>query len=228
MADRGVDLGTIGLHLACRPALHHQVPVGAGGRRARHALADGAARAAARLADCLAAAADRHHPVPRHARPGLRPACGGLGRAAGRLRLGDAGHRHRRLPRREPAARGAGGRHGELRRGLSRRHAGVGRGRGRAHRLAGAQRRRQGGGVGDRLCGGGGAGGRGAARRAGGAGAGDGAAPDDGRAERVGRAGARRPRRRGAPSPISSRAMRRSRSSPSSSSTRCATRWPAP
>ena len=64
--------------------------------------------------------------------PDRGAAGGGPRRAAGRLRLGHAGHRHRRLPRREPAHRRAGGRHGRLRRRLSHRHAGVGRGRDRA------------------------------------------------------------------------------------------------
>ena len=50
MADRGVDVGTIGLICAGEPALHHQVPVGADRRCAAGAVAVGAARAAARLA----------------------------------------------------------------------------------------------------------------------------------------------------------------------------------
>ena len=137
--------------VACRTAVHDQVPLGAGGRCARRAVAVRAAGPPARLAGGLAAAADGGDPVSRHARSGGGAAGGGSRRAAGRLRLGDAGHRHRRLPGREPGAGRAGGRHGELRRGLSHRHAGVGRGRDRADGLAGDARPRQDGGVADRL-----------------------------------------------------------------------------
>ena len=42
-------------------------------------------------------------------------------------RLGDAGHRDRRVPGRKPAGKRAGRRHGVLRRGLSHRHAGLDR-----------------------------------------------------------------------------------------------------
>ena len=46
-----------------------------------------------------------------------------LRRASGRHRFGNAGHRDRRLPRRKPAGKRTGRRHGLLRRGLSHRHA---------------------------------------------------------------------------------------------------------
>ena len=49
---------------------------------------------------------------------------GCTGSAAGRHRLGDARHRGRCLPCREPARKRAGRRHGVLRRRLSHRHAG--------------------------------------------------------------------------------------------------------
>jgi hypothetical protein len=49
-------------------------------------------------------------------------------RAPGRHRLGDPGHRDRRLPRREPRRKRAGRRHGVLCRSLSHRHAGLDRG----------------------------------------------------------------------------------------------------
>ena len=50
-------------------------------------------------------------------------------RAPGRHRLGDAGHRRRRVPGGKPGRKRASGRHGVLRRRLSHRHAGLDRGR---------------------------------------------------------------------------------------------------
>ena len=69
--------------------------------------------------------------------PSSAPLMVGVARAARRLRLGDAGHRRRRLPRAEPADRRAGSRHGQLRRGLPHRHAGIRR---RRHRAGGVAR----------------------------------------------------------------------------------------
>ena len=59
--------------------------------------------------------------------PAVSPLAGGVRRAAGRHRLGDPGHRDRRVPGRKPRAERAGRRHGVLRRGLPHRHGGVGR-----------------------------------------------------------------------------------------------------
>ena len=52
--------------------------------------------------------------------PASAPGLVALRRAAGRRRVGHAGHRGRRLPRREPAGERAGRRHGLLRRRLPR------------------------------------------------------------------------------------------------------------
>ncbi len=138
------------------PALHHQVHLGAGGRCARRAVAVAAARAAARLAGRIAAAADGGDRLSRHARSDRGTAGGGARCAAGRLRVGHAGHRHRRLPRGKPGRRRAGGRHGRIRRRLPHRHAGVGRGRHRVERLAGSAGREQGRSLAHRLWRGGG------------------------------------------------------------------------
>ncbi len=59
--------------------------------------------------------------------PGGGARLGRFGRVAGRHGIGNAGHCGRRLPRREPAGKRAGRRHGLLRRGLSHRHAGLDR-----------------------------------------------------------------------------------------------------
>ena len=61
--------------------------------------------------------------------PGALAAVRGARRAAGRDDVVDAGHRGRRVSRREPARERAGRRHGVLCRGLSHRHAGLDRGR---------------------------------------------------------------------------------------------------
>ncbi len=68
--------------------------------------------------------------IPRaSAIPQISPLARGVGAAAGRRRVGDAGHRDRRIPGREPRTQRAGRRHGVLCRGLSHRHAGLDRGR---------------------------------------------------------------------------------------------------
>ncbi len=148
----------------------------------------------------------------------------GLGGAHRRLRLGDAGHRRRRLPRAEPAGGRAGRGHGQIRRRLPYRHVGIGRRRHRLQRLAGIAGPQPAGGVADRLC-------RRRAARAGrpvrrGRGARTAIRP----CARSRRAAVRccastRPPR--APSPISSPATRLSPFSPSSSCSSCAMRWQA-
>ena len=90
--------------------------------------------------------------------PARAPGAGGARRAAGGHRLRHAGHRRRRLPRREPAGERAGRRHGLLRRRLPRRHAGLHRRRAvPGQRLPGLWLR-QAGGLALGLCGDGGAG----------------------------------------------------------------------
>ena len=127
MREAGVDLGTIGLFaLVGTPytikflwaplvdAL--DVPV-----------LSRAARAAARLARVLATPADGRDRVPGVHRSREGAMAGRLRRADGRDRIGHAGHRDRRVPRRDAAAERAGRRHGLLCRGLSHRHAGLDR-----------------------------------------------------------------------------------------------------
>ena len=109
---------------AGRHALHHQVPVGAAGRRARRAGAFALARTAARLARLRAIAADgRDRCSSRSRDPGKRALAGRIRRAHGRGRLRHAGHRDRCVPGRDAAAERAGRRHGVVRRRLSDRHA---------------------------------------------------------------------------------------------------------
>ena len=101
MADSGVDLGTIGLLVARRPALHAEIHLGACRRCLAGTGAVAPLRPPPRLAHRLAARADGGDRVPRHARPDQRPVDDRPWRAHRRLRLGDAGHRRRCLPRAE-------------------------------------------------------------------------------------------------------------------------------
>ena len=128
---------------AGRHALHHQVPLGAGCRRARRAGAVRAARPPPRLAGAVATADDRGDRAARPVQSEVLAVVPGVRRgAAGRRRLRHAGHRHRRLPRRKPRRQRAGRRHGVLRRGLPRRHAGLDRRRAvHRHRLRGLRLR---------------------------------------------------------------------------------------
>ena len=129
---------------AGRHALHDQVPLGAGGRCARRAGAVAPARTPPRLAGALATPADRRRSCCSALRSGASPLAGRVRRAAGRRRLRDAGHRDRRLPRREPRRERAGRRHGVLCRGLPHRHAGLDRGRAvRRQRLRGVRLRQE-------------------------------------------------------------------------------------
>ena len=114
---------------AGRHALHDQVPVGAGGRCPRCPVLRPSSRPPTRLADLFAVLSDRCHRLPRVLRSGEHAVAGRARRPPGRHRLGDPGHRHRRLPHREPAQGRAGLRHGVVRRGLPDRHAGLDRGR---------------------------------------------------------------------------------------------------
>ncbi len=87
---------------AGRHALHAEVPLGAGGRRARRAAALHAARPAARLAGAVAAPADGGDRIPRLLQSRGVAVAGRVRRAPGRHGVGDAGHRDRRVPGREP------------------------------------------------------------------------------------------------------------------------------
>ncbi len=206
------------------PALHHQIHLGAGGRCAGGAVAVAAARAAARLAGRIATTADGGDRLSRHARSDRGTAGGRARGAAGRLRVGHAGHRHRCLPRGKPADRRAGGRHGRIRRGLPHRHAGVGRGRDRVERLARGARREQGRGLADRLWRGGRPRCCRAPRCAGRTRAGRQRGPLRARGQ-IGRADARVPYSREMRSQISCRATRPSPFWCSWCSTSCATHW---
>ena len=112
---------------AGRHALHGEIPLGAAGRCARRAGAVALARPPPRLAGVLADPADGGDRVSRPLRSGGGAVAGRGRRAAGRRRLGDPGHRDRRLPRRKPRRERAGRRHGVLCRGLPHRHAGLDR-----------------------------------------------------------------------------------------------------
>ena len=114
---------------AGRHALHAEIPVGAAGRCAACAVVHAGLRPPPRLAGVLAIAADRRDPAAGVDRPGALAVVRRARRAAGRRDVLDAGHRGRCLPRREPARKRAGRRHGVLCRGLSHRHAGLDRGR---------------------------------------------------------------------------------------------------
>ena len=151
MADSGVDLGTIGLLALAGLPVHAEIHLGTGGGRLAGAGAVAPLRPPPRLAHRLAARAHGGDRVPRHARPDQRPVDDRPRRADRRLRLGDPGHRRRRLPRAVAARRRAGRRHGRLRRRLPHRHAGVGRRRHRFQRLAGDVWAEQGGRVAARL-----------------------------------------------------------------------------
>ena len=85
--------------------------------------------------------------------PATAPGNGRARRLAGGDRLGHAGHRGRRLPRREPAGERAGRRHGLLCRGLSHRHAGLDRRRAVPGQRLPELRLRQAGGLALGLCG---------------------------------------------------------------------------
>ena len=111
-----------------RHALHHQVPVGAGGRCARRADTLPPARPSAWLAGTLAAHADRGDRAARPVQPeDLALVCGVRRGIAGGGGLGHPGHRRRCLPRGKPGRARAGRRHGVLRRGLPDRHPGLDR-----------------------------------------------------------------------------------------------------
>ena len=85
-----------------RPALHAQIPVGAAGRCARHPDPVARARAQARLARLLAAAACLAILFLAFQNPSAVAVAGRARRRDGGDRVGDAGHRDRRLPRRKP------------------------------------------------------------------------------------------------------------------------------
>ena len=107
----------------------------------------------------VAAPADRRDRVPRLLQSGRGAGARRLRRAAGRDRVGDAGHRDRRLPHRHARRERTGRRHGVLCRGLSHRHAGLDRRRAlRRDRLRKRSRLRQAGRLDGRLSGDGGAG----------------------------------------------------------------------
>ena len=159
MRESGVDLGTIGLFALVgtpytmkflwAPVVDAlDVPVLArllGRRRGWLVL--------------VATAADRGDRVPRllQSGGGARP-CRAR-RAPGRDRVGDAGHRDRRLPHRHARRERTGRRHGVLCRGLSHRHAGLDRRRAlRRDRLRERPRLRQAGRLDVRLSGDGAAG----------------------------------------------------------------------
>ena len=108
---------------AGRHALHHQVSLGAADRCLERAAAVARARPPPRLAGVLATAADRCDPVAGADRSGKIAVLRRARRAAGRNRIGDAGHGRRRISRREPARERTGRGHGGLCRRLSRRHA---------------------------------------------------------------------------------------------------------
>ena len=103
-----------------RHALHHQVSLGAAGRRTRRAGALPHARTAARLARLLADPPDDRDRAARAVRSEARTRPPHRGGADGCDGVGHAGHRDRRVPRRKPARERAGRRHGVVCGGLSR------------------------------------------------------------------------------------------------------------
>ena len=112
---------------AGRHAIHAEIPVGAGRRRARRAAALRVARPAARLAGAVATPADGGDRVPRLLQSRGVAVAGCVRRDPGRHGVRDAGHRDRRVPGREPRTVRTSRRHGVLRRHLPHRHGGVGR-----------------------------------------------------------------------------------------------------
>ena len=143
---------------AGRHALHAEIPVGAAGRCAACAVLHARLRPPARLAGVLATAADRRDPAAGADRPGALAAVRRARRAAGRDDVLDAGHRGRRVSRREPARKRAGRRHGVLCRRLSHRHAGLHRRRAVHRERVRRHRHRARVGLDVGLCGDGGAG----------------------------------------------------------------------
>ncbi len=138
---------------AGRHALHREIPVGAAHRRARRAAARALARPPPRLAGVHANPADGGDRVPRLDQPGRGARHGRVRRALGRHRFCHAGHRGRRLPRRKPAGKRAGRRHGLLCCRLSHRHAGLDRRRAVSGQRHPGLRLRQAGGLALGLCG---------------------------------------------------------------------------
>ncbi len=109
--------------LSGRPALHVQVPLGAAHRRARRAASFACTGPPSRLAGVHANLAGRRHRFARSLRSDTVAAARRLRRAAGGDCVGDARHRHRRVPHRKPGAERTRRRNGRLRRRLPYRHA---------------------------------------------------------------------------------------------------------
>ena len=129
LSEAGIARATIG-HLELGGAgVRLQVPVVAAGGPAAAAVPDGAAGQAAGVAAAVAGLHCRRAARHGEHRPGAEPGAHGVLRAGGRLRLGDAGHRARRLPHRGGGNREAGCDGGDLPGGLSHRDDHRGRGR---------------------------------------------------------------------------------------------------